>query len=321
MRKGRYLQAIGVIIFAVIVSTVDWSDVWLLLSRMNIYWFISAIALVFLFLTVKAWRWRYLLKLQNINYGYLKAFYVYLSGVFLSLVTPGKVGDLIKIVYLKQDLGVPLGKGLSSALVDRLCDIVFSLLVGCLGILILAVPFELAMLFIACGAIILIILGIALDESTVNKLLTLALKIPLLSRFLSNNQETRLNDFYQGLRDLRNIRILIPLSASLLAYSLLLTNAYFLARALSIPVGFLNIAFCISITNLVALLPISVSGLGTRDGTMILLFSILGLAKESALTFSLMFLFVYSIPPTLVGLATWFKHPVDMKSFLAYPSS
>lgn len=321
LRTSRLLQGLGVVIFIGIVFTVDWHDILLLLSRVNCYRFALAVVLVLPFLGTKVWRWIYLLKLQGISYSYSKAVSAYLSGVFLGLATPGKAGDLVKVVYLKQDLGIPLGRGLSSVLVDRLCDVLFSVLVGGLGIVILGVPFKFGILFLAGGLILAGVFGIVLGKSIVSKLPTVAFRTTFLSRLERSNPRHFWGDFCQGCKDLLDIKIVIPFSLSLLAYFLLILSAYLLAKSLNIPLDLFGIAFCITIANLVALLPISIFGLGTREGAMILLFSMFGLSRELAIVFSLMFLVANNVPAALVGALAWIRHPADIGLLFVYRNS
>ncbi|MCX5752609.1 MAG: lysylphosphatidylglycerol synthase domain-containing protein, partial [Candidatus Krumholzibacteria bacterium] len=90
-------------------------------------------------------------------------------------------------------------------------------------------------------------------------------------------------------------------------------QCYLIADALDISISFLNIAFCISAANLISLLPISISGIGTRDATMIAMFSMLHLSRESAVSFSIMFLFISNISACVIGAIAWFRKPLKVR--------
>ena len=56
-----------------------------------------------------------------------------MSSLYIGFVTPGRLGEFIKAVYLKSDKGISLSKGMSSVLIDRLCDLYLLIFLGLLG--------------------------------------------------------------------------------------------------------------------------------------------------------------------------------------------
>ena len=89
---------------------------------------------------------------------------------------------------------------------------------------------------------------------------------------------------------------------------------YLLAIGLNIPVSFFYLASCVSISNIISLLPVSVSGIGTRDVLLIALFSQVGLSAESAVGFSFMFLVFFSGMSALFGFIAWTLNPISFGS-------
>jgi hypothetical protein len=67
----------------------------------------------------------------------------------------------------------------------------------------------------------------------------------------------------------------------------------------------------ISAAIFVGLIPISISGIGTRDFVLIMIFSRVGLTEEQAVTFSLTFIGVYIIIG-LAGLVCWLSAPFNL---------
>jgi hypothetical protein len=64
---------------------------------------------------------------------------------------------------------------------------------------------------------------------------------------------------------------------------------------------------------LIQLIPITVSGLGTREATLIFLFSLLGIPAQDVVVFSLLLLFISTILPATVGLFLFLKNPVKIR--------
>jgi uncharacterized protein (TIRG00374 family) len=72
---------------------------------------------------LKVIRWQVLLKTRGITYGTRRAWSAFLTSVYVGMLTPGRVGDVLRIQYLRHDRGVPYAEGLASIVMDRLCDL------------------------------------------------------------------------------------------------------------------------------------------------------------------------------------------------------
>ena len=74
---------------------------------------------------------------------------------------------------------------------------------------------------------------------------------------------------------------------TVLAWSVCFIQYYFLALALGLNLNYFSIFFVVPILFLVSLIPISISGIGTRDAAAILVLSSFGISPELAIAFSL----------------------------------
>jgi uncharacterized protein (TIRG00374 family) len=75
-----------------------------------------------------------------VSYPVWDSYLIYMGSLFWGTVTPGRVGDFMKVLYLKRDRAMSIGKGMSSVLVDRVFDLYILLILGCLGLLIHPLP-------------------------------------------------------------------------------------------------------------------------------------------------------------------------------------
>src|SRR5262245_26818868 len=64
-----------------------------------------------------------LLRTQGIHYPMGRAWASFLSSLYVGMLTPGRVGDVLRVQYLRHDLGVPYSEGLASIVMDRVCDL------------------------------------------------------------------------------------------------------------------------------------------------------------------------------------------------------
>src|SRR5262249_8562882 len=84
---------------------------------------VAAVLLNLANIHLKVVRWNVLLKTRGIRYPERRAWPAFLTSLYVGMLTPGRVGDVLRAQYLKHDLGVPYAEGLASVVMDRLCDL------------------------------------------------------------------------------------------------------------------------------------------------------------------------------------------------------
>ncbi len=86
-------------------------------------------------------------------------------------------------------------------------------------------------------------------------------------------------------------------------------TAYLLARSLNIHISFFDISLIIALVWLITAIPISISGVGVRELSMIYLFSIYGVEAEPATALSV-YIYMVTVIMGFIGLlfiANWKK--------------
>ena len=322
-RGSFVMRLIGVAIFILIALRVDWRRVFGVLNGSNITLLAISVLLLLPLIAIKVWRWQTILKMHKVSYPYLYAFRATLAATYLSLVTPGRAGDLARAAYLNRERQVNPGLAVSGIVLDRLFDLALSTIVALIGVFAVGLGGNLALsIEVATGLLVIGVL-VVLNRRIVGPLSRLLIGIlpPPVKRYLDDHQgiHTALGAFYSGVDLVAHPRVIWPLLLSLMAYVILFLHAYLLAQALYIPVSFFQIAFAVCVANLASTLPISIAGLGTRDGAFILIFGLFGMRVEQALAFSLMFLLVFVAFVGLWGAWMWFRDPLDLAAILARP--
>ena len=136
MRKNQSLQLlklIGVGLFIWIFSQIDQTMLLnQLLSVDVVFLAISFLALLCVYL-VKAVRWHVLVRSAGLIPTYQTSWKIYMIGVFLSTITPAKIGDFGKVAYLTRD-GMEPKIGALLIIIDRIADIVILGIVGVMSI-------------------------------------------------------------------------------------------------------------------------------------------------------------------------------------------
>ena len=156
---------------------------------------------------------------------------------------------------------------------------------------------------------IFLLAGFSIWKSTLSKKITKKLVASLIPEKYRGSTAAALLDFEGSLRKIRGRQWLQAVGLTLSGWILYYLTVYLLAASINIHIPFFFLVACVSITAVITLIPISISGIGTRDAVLILLFAQLGLSQESAVAFAVMILFMYAVNG-LIGLVAWLYKPV-----------
>ena len=310
--KNKWLiHLFGIFIFIFILSRIDLSKTLEILLNANILYLAVALTLIILSFPIKAMRWQLLMKAQNIDYSLKDSTVMYAAAVYMGVITPGRIGDFIKVFYLKND-NHSFGKSFASILSDRLFDLISLLLLGYVGMLLFITLFEREIIILSCifaGTILLVIFFIYKKDFSMGILEYIS------SNFIPERYRERANtsfsDLCNGIKTLTINQFTLATFITFFGWIIYFLTMYLLALSIDINIPFLYLATCVSISAVITLIPISISGIGTRDATLIILFSYLGLSKESAIAFSVMILFMYAVNG-FIGLVAWLKKPISI---------
>lgn len=263
---------------------------------------------------IKTCRWNQLLGTQSIQYNIKNAFIVYLAGICAGFVTPGRLGEFIKAVYLKSDKGVSLSKGMSSVLVDRLFDLYPLIILGLIGIWKFDILGKLSSISLFLLIIFVLSPLLILNRQLMGKVLDLIYKTFIKKKVqLRNKIEERFEAFYTGINQLITFKLIVSVLLTSLSYLVFFIQCYLIALAMGISINFITITLFMAISNLINFIPISICGLGTREATLIYLFSLIGLKPELAVSYSFLVFITFFVCGGLMGATAWFLKPVDIK--------
>ena len=309
----KYSFLIGLVIFPLIIAKLDFLKLVDILSKIDYLYLILALLLSFPLLIIKGYRWNYLKKKQKIYYKLKESILMYGVGSYLGIITPGRLGDLSKIIYLKKD-HYSSGKSSVSVILDRLFDLFFLLIVGYLGMFFFASFFQKTIFSLTLIILSIILLLIIISKS--NLLRLFFKKIFLLIIPLNYQKSWKLNfqDFINDLKIYQLKDYSFILFITLFYWFIYYSQIFFLARSLNIvTIPFLYLIISVTMAGLITLLPISISGIGTREATLILLFSFFQISPEATISFSMLILSM-SILMALIGLVCWFKKPLKFSN-------
>lgn len=305
--KTLLFRFIGVALFVYIILKIDFS------ALVNVFWGMRwqyyAMGLLFLavWFLMRTFKWKILINSLGIKISDNQLFVIMAKGVFWGIVTPGKLGEFWRAKYLSQATGIPQGKTMYTAFMDRLVDMLVSVLVAILGLSVIYFQFNLQMqwqFYILGLAILLGFFLIILKKMGVQRVARLFTKF-FIPRRWHDKTNNFLAEFDGGMAALSPKIFLALLAFGLLYYLSATFVYYFTALALGLSVPFWYMFFTIAIVWLILTLPISFFGLGAREAGFIYFFSLIGISAPSAVAFSLLALFsnlLMAIPGALFFL-------------------
>src|SRR5512136_486411 len=121
----RWQFWVGVLISVVLMwwalSKLDLARAWAAVESANYWWLIPGIAIFFVDVWVRAWRWHYLLKpLKSISTRTM--FPIVCIGYMGNNIYPARAGELLRAYVLRRREGVPISASLATVLVERVFD-------------------------------------------------------------------------------------------------------------------------------------------------------------------------------------------------------
>jgi glycosyltransferase 2 family protein len=248
---------------------------------------------------VSAVRWTILTRPLGIKTPFKDLLQYYLIGMFFNLFAPSTVGgDVSRVYYLVKDeeaeakgRAVTTVHAAMSVLMDRAIGMVVLVWLGALGLLLFpdyAVPEPVrSATFLLAGGLLL---GV--------------LVMPVLRRFMPEDGPQLAVKLRLALRSYR-LHWRALLAAAALSLTIHLIQAWMhtvMGRALGLELPF---SFCLIVYPLVgtfAAIPISLNGLGLREGGYIFLLAVIGISAEQGIAFGILLLLIVAIDSMIGGL-------------------
>ena len=312
-RNWKFLLGvlISILFLFLALRGLQFDKVWETLQNANYIWLIPGVAMYFLALWVRTWRWHYLLRpLKKISTKTL--FPIVAIGYMGNNIYPARAGEILSAIVLKRKEGVPISASLATIIVERIFDGVVML-----GFVFLNLP-ELAKLttdsgFVGniqnlavwgavafIGALVVFLLA-AMFPKTAEKC----------ARFFINNLlpkkwQGKISDltyrFLSGLESLRS-----PWEALMIFFTstviwLLETGKYwFVMHAFPFEVSFFALMLMNGIVNLATTIPSAPGYIGTFDAPGIALLKAYNVPGAIAAGYTLVLHVALWVPITALG--------------------
>ena len=241
-------------------------------------WFALALATAGLGIVLSAWRWQRVIQAFGIHVPLRTLTTHYFAGQFVGNVLPSTIGgDVLRVTRSAKNIGSP-ETAFAAVALERLTGFLALPLISALGFLI-----DPSLLSSSKAWVALLISGITLAALSI--ILVLAGHPNIAGRFQHNENWTRfLGAVHVGIghlrRDRRNIVGVVGTALVYQVSVVVMVGFLVLTFDAGVPVAAL-IAF-VPIVAMAQVVPISLSGLGVREGMLVLLLHPLGVSTGHA---------------------------------------
>jgi len=305
------LRLVGVLLLFYLLAKVDLKALLAIWSGARKTYLLAAVFLAYVMMLLKVERWQVLLKAQEIPLSFKDAHTAYFSAYYAGVVTPGRAGEFLKLLHLRQKAGASLGTGMVSVLLDRLVDVIVLVLLASLGVVLIPQFAVLGGLGTwAAGIVLVSVIAFIFLRSESSQRWFTRLARGMIARFGTSQVQDQLTDFWRGVRKTGKPGVMAPvLALTLASWAALLLACFALILSLGINVSFWYVAFAMAAAGLVSLLPFSIAGIGVRDTALVAIFGLVGVSKSASLAYSLLYFAVFGLLLGLIGAYFWHKYP------------
>jgi len=286
-KKIVFNTLISAALLLFLIFKIDLQEMFLLVKQGNLVYFLLAVPIVPIMLLVKAKKWNVFLGCIKAEKNILKIFRIILAGIFYGMLSPGKIGELGRVYYLKESKA----KTIPTVIVDKFIDILLLVILS-----IIAVPIFFKNPFFVTIAVGI---GICLFASII--FITNRKVIKFLSRIFRISKR-HVNEYRKIMLFLLSHKKALIISSlyGILYYGLNLLLAALILSALKPSID-LTIVWLVPVIILFGNAPITISGLGLREYVAVLSFELFGEPGYLAFSFSIINFCYATVVPGIIG--------------------
>ncbi len=288
------------------------SDFWKAIQDANYWWIVPGIAVYFVAVWARAWRWHYLLRpIKKIKTSAM--FPITCIGYMGNNIYPARAGEVLRAVVLKRREGVPVSASLATIIVEKFFDAVVML-----GFVFVNLP-ELAKLKGSSSGFVgdiqqVAVIGTILAFIILILFLLAAMFPHIAARFgqwfidrlipgrFRIQASGIMNKFLDGLASLRSpVNVLMVLVTSIVIWLLETGKYWFVMHSFDFSVSFFALMLMNGIVNLITILPAAPGYIGTFDASGIAVLIAYGVDKAVAAGYTIVLHVALWAPITIVG--------------------
>lgn len=318
----RWFVWIGVAVSAVCLffalRGLQLAEVWATLKHVNYWWLLPGVAVYFVAVWARTWRWHYLLRsLRPVSLRTL--FPVVVIGYMGNNVYPARAGEVIRSYVLKRKERIDMSPSLATIVVERVFDGVVMLFFVFVALPFTPLPADLRQVVILSSLLFFLLL-VVFFAMAASPQRTQALYAQVLRRAVPERWRGRIEDlldrFMDGLRCLRSGRdVAMIFLTSVFIWLTETVKYWFVMHGFGFSVPFYVLMLMAAVVNLATTLPSSPGYVGTFDWPGIVVLVGFGVAYSVAAGYTLLLHAALWLPITLLGAYYMWRESVSWRDF------
>lgn len=310
----RVVISVSLIAYLIKTQLKDFQSVIEILKSSNIILLLLSLSTHIFGVWITAFRWRTLLTTQKVSLSTATLSVTVLIGLFFNNLLPTSIGgDVFRTYDASKKAGVPLSTSASVIVVERLSGVVSAAtyLIAALFLGFTAIGNQPMIIPIIIFFVISLIIAFIIINPSVLKLGRLFNRFAFLRRL-----REKLSNTYKTLSSFKRYKVVLVkvlIYSFLLQFSVIL-NYWLAARALGIDLDLTAFIFIVPVVATIAMVPISIGGIGPRENSLVFILVAMGVANTKAALCSLLILFMF-ILVGIVGGIVYMVRPYFEKRF------
>ena len=289
------LLAAPVAIYAVLVAASDAQKVAANLLSADASLYLAFALLWSAAVLVRAARWHAFMRMIGAGTGFGRSALYFLSG-FSMLLSPGRVGELVRAPLIKRDCGVPVSRTAAAVFVERFYDALASASAIAVALAFADVPKAVLIAPLAVAAALVVLV---LNGKLLARLLERARRLRWAGRLVPDPQESL--GTVRVLLGSRGIAAAAPLSGAVVLFEAV--AFYALASSLGLDLDFAASSAAFHASSFIGALSMVPAGLGVFEGGLSGLLLLQGVPEDEGFAASVLLRVVATGLFTAVGLA------------------
>jgi glycosyltransferase 2 family protein len=267
----RFLPFIGIFIFIYTIYLLNFNEIIKAFLSLNPLFILLALPLTIPRILVRNVAWKMIQKEHNIHLSYWESLKIFLIGYFYGSITPGYIGQLMRIPYMKEKTKDPYGKLFVNSFLEttlHTLSLYGMIVIG--AILVIGTLPDLLYIAILWILILTIILLLFIKEERGEKIFRWFISLLIPSQ-LKDYFYQFVNSFYTDLPRVK--KLIAPVLVGMVTWIIIFTQEYFIVLGLDLPIPYLYFLLLFPIANAAGFIPITFAGLGTREAVAVFIFT------------------------------------------------
>ncbi len=312
-KVGKILPFVGIVLFIYIIYDIGIEKIAKAFISIPIYYFVIATLPFFLRILLIAYKWQYISKKQKMDFSLTYLIKIVFISTYYGSITPGGFGWYLRMFYLRKKGNVSLEKCITNTIIDTSTGFIVGSFLGVVGVYLLLAfnPVYIGAFNILLALLIfhVVALLVFIKKSGGGRIANFFLR-PLFPKSYKEKFDKSLDSLYEDIPRIKDM--FIPLIIEFFVYLLLGLQVYIIALAFSINIPFHIFILIHTITVVaVGVIPLSIGGLGVREGTFVLLMTPFGVETYIAFVISFSGFIVKALVPSIIGMFLSFKEHLE----------